>query len=112
MKNDREREDERKNEIAASVEIAARGQRARRFLREDFWKMDLEPSLAKTQAEAEAQKGWRPGGAKSIDESALCNAYFTAVEETVGDVLRKIKLMVAAGEEAEAYLKKQAENTK
>ena len=112
MRSEKERADERASETAGAVIAAARGHRAEKFLRDEFWLFDLEPALAKMQAEAAAQKGWRPGAVKSIDETAMSNAYFSAAEETVGEVLRKINLMILAGKEAEEYLKKTEEKTK
>lgn len=106
------KEEDRAKEVATAQILVARGARAERFLREDFWLMDLEPALAKIQSQAGDQKGWRPGAAKTIDEVALSAAYFSAVDETIGEVLRKINQMIAAGQEAEAYLKKVAEGAK
>ena len=107
-----QRDAEKAREIDEANTSAARGHRASRFLKDDFWILDLEPALAKIQADAEAQKGWRPGTGKSLEDFALSSAYFSAVEHSVGEVLRRINLMIAAGAEAEEYLKKSSEDTK
>lgn len=115
MENDqrtKDRQAEKAREVADSRIIAERGQRAARFLRDKFWLEDLEPTLAKIQQDAIDQKGYRPNSGKTLDETALSNAYFTGADDTMGEILRKIKLMVAAGLEAEAYLKKSEEDKK
>ena len=109
---EKERAAEIEKETSDAIALSARGNRAARFLKDDFWVLDLEPMLAKIQIEAEAHKGWAPSSGKTLEEYALSSAYYSAVEQTVGEVLRKIKLMIAAGDEAEAYLNKSAENTK
>ncbi len=109
MRTEREREraEERAKEVADSRILVAKGLRAERFLKDEFWMLDLEPMLAKIQSDAVEQKGWSPGNGKGIEELALCSAYFSAADHTVGEVLRKIKLMIVAGKEAEEYLKKE-----
>lgn len=109
---EKDRQSEKAKEVADSRLIAERGQRAARFLRDKFWLEDLEPTLAKIQQDAVDQKGFRPNSGKTLDEIALSNAYFTGADDSLGEVLRKIKLMVAAGLEAEAYLKKSEEDKK
>ncbi len=108
----KERAAEKAKEIEDARDIVARGARAARFMRDQFWLEDLEPVLAKIQQDSIDQKGYRPGAEKTLDLVALSNAYYTGADDTVGEVLRKLNLMVAAGKEAEAYLSKSEEDSK
>ena len=112
MKSEEQRVAERNKEINEMMLVATRGNRARKFLKDEFWLNDMEPMLAKIQNEADNQRGWTPGSGKSLEDMALSVAYYSAVSQTLGEILRQIKLMSAAGEEAEAYLKKSTENAK
>ena len=106
------RADEKEREMEDARVLAARGHRAARFLRDEIWLNDLEPALAKIQNEAVERKGWSPAMTQSLEVVAMSNAYFSAIDHTVGEVLRKINAMIQAGDEAEAYLKKSEENSK
>ena len=106
MRNTAEREEEKKKEIADSFEVAARGKRTERFLLSEFWLLDLEPVMAKIQHDAKGQIGWTPASEKTLELYALTSAYYSAVDQTVYEMLQKINAMILAGQEAEAYLEK------
>ena len=112
MKTPEAKKAEKDQEIADQRKLARRGALAKRFLKDEFWLEHLEPELAKMQQVAVDSKGFRPNSGKTLDEIALSNAYFTGADDSVGEWLRKINLMVEAGNEAEAYLKKSEEDTK
>ena len=106
------REEAKAQEMAESSMLAERGRRAQRFLESEFWILDLEPALAKLQHEAKMQIGWTPALEVAIEKYAMTSAFYSAVDQTVYDMVRKINVMISAGKEAEAYLEKQEENTK
>lgn len=85
--------------------IIERGARVRSFLNGDLWRDDLGPVSAQIQEEALGQIGYQPGSNKSVDQTALDTAYYSALADRESEFLKRLNRLVKDGEEAAKRLK-------
>ena len=89
-----------KESLEDLTRLIERGARVRSFLLGNLWKDDLSPIAVQIQEEALSEIGYVPGSNKSVDQTALDTAYYSALADRESEFMKRMVRLVKEGEEA------------